>query len=480
MDSAYAPNPSIPVSTSKLPTREITRTSAQEHKHRSTEDLGRDDNYARPNYDPPPAPPFVWAPATISLNYQLLDQILRDAQQAPREETGIAKVMDWKCLMTMYNFELLGPGQKIVFGVDCRNSMMYAYTPCLLGGMTVDLPIIVYNCIEALRSRLDIKYILADQAGFPSQSDQENCRYLIKKYNDDRGCYALELDMKSETTASILFTILKYLGNLPFAVLPPLIVQMLDHWCVNPTETRLQHARNNPAETVTKIPLHQVESKQLAIAAVLFRLIPYQFRFIIFYVMEFLWQLQLNDEMKGTAENMAEKFAASFVVGGDHEQARIVVMWLFKRWEHIWRLTFKTTEANYDALLSKSRAEFESQIPKSSSGAPSRPLKQANSARNPFRDICMSGIEAMEQNLVVSVGELHTLNTDLADQLNHAYKTMATWGSTMPLEDSEELEGHINQLIVQKDKACVELDKAQKMLRNMRGKRAEAEASDSE
>ena len=282
MDPAHAPHPSVPVSTSKLPTRGIRRTSAPEHKHRSAEDLEKDEKSARMKYEPPQAPPFVWAPATISLNYQLLDQILRDTKQAPREENGIAKVMDWNCLMRMYNFELLGSGKKIVFGVDCRNSMQYAYIPCILGGMTVDLPIVVYNCIEALRSRLDLKYVLANQASFPSQSDREGCEYLVKEHNND-GCYAWELNMKSETTASVLLTILNYLGTLPFAVLPPLIVQMLDHWCATPSETRLQQpqARNN-------LPLHQVESKQLGIAAVLFMLIPHQFRFIIFYIVDFL------------------------------------------------------------------------------------------------------------------------------------------------------------------------------------------------
>ena len=160
--------------------------------------------------------------------------------------------------------------------------MRYVYTPCILGGMTVDLPIVVYNCIEALRSRLDLEYILADQAGFPSQPDREGCKYLIKEHNDD-GCYARELNMKSETTAGVLLTILNYLGTLPFAVLPPLIVQMLGHWCATPSETQLQQlqARNN-------FPLHQVESKQLGIAAVLFMLIPHQFRFIIFYIVDFL------------------------------------------------------------------------------------------------------------------------------------------------------------------------------------------------
>lgn len=48
------------------------------------------------------------------------------------------------------------------------------------------------------------------------------------------------------------------------------------------------------------------------------------------------------------------------------------------------------------------------------------------------------------------------------------------------MEETEELEGHIKQLLVQKDKAYVKLDKVQKLLHDMREKRGEAEASDSE
>ncbi|KZP16745.1 hypothetical protein FIBSPDRAFT_934489 [Athelia psychrophila] len=371
------------------------------------------------------APQMQWSPAIFMNLYKLLHTIVQDQHSPPRRILGCKDVLEWACIQKMHAWDSSLKGPQTVVGADVRRSIAFASTQILIGGQACNIPIIVHKCIEALQNTRQPHALLQNPP------DETHCTGLITAFNSGPS-YGLDLDLAHEPAANTFWLLVRYVEALPAALIHPVLVHPLDIWCVSPSRVRVQQhqvVKDHYAQRTDRDPtaamapdawlqprqcdvdptddsVTEEETKQVAIAALLLRLLPPSVFVLLVYLMDFLLELCTHPDYEITLEEIVDTFANKLVRGDDHALSEDIFMWLLTRWPEISGLLIKNSLADckdteLDTGLTNANA-----LADDDDAQPQRRHSQVS------------------KELYQHAQGLHTRNAELARQKKHAHEAL--------------------------------------------------------
>lgn len=365
-----------------------------------------------------------WSPAIFIHIYKLLNGIIQDKHTPPHRILGCKEVLEWSCIQQMHNWDAVCKAPQTVIGADVRRSITFASTPIIIGGLACNVPVIVHHCIEALQRK--VEPLLRDPP------DETQCTNLATAFNSGPS-YGVHIDLAhpAQDAASTFWILVHYVEKLPFALVYPALVHPLEMWCVNPSRIRVQQhevvkaqyaeltasaadsqktgtpdawlqprkCNVNPTDAV----IREEETKQVAIAALLLRLLPPSMFVLLVYLMDFLLQACTRPEYEITVQEIVDTFANKLVRGDDHALSEQIFLWLLTRWPEISGLLFQKSTSEYEARIERGYSPVD---------APDEDAQPEQSQAG--------------QELHEHAQRLHTCNAELARQKKHAHEALRT------------------------------------------------------
>jgi hypothetical protein len=211
---------------------------------------------------------------------------------------------------------------------------------------------------------------------------------------------------------------------LPEPLIDPALFEPFFHWCVKPSckrdderreieanyedQSRIAASRRgeqlkrrdypsktSPVKWTKKEEnrIEELEKPQIAIAVILFKLLPSAHFSLLVYLLGFFTELPICPDNGMTLEESAKKFAER-MIGGPKVNSRKVMMWLLTRWPRISDGLFSESKAGYDEEIKKSKLS----LPAAASIHPPETLERRD--RNTlYRSSTISSIRSSESGV---------------------------------------------------------------------------------
>jgi hypothetical protein len=282
--------------------------------------------------------------------------------------------------------------------------------------------------------------------------NRRRCDELVDYFNYGP-CFGEGFNLKDESTPDVCCLLSTFLMALPEPLIDPALFEPLFHWCVKPSckrddkkrdveakyEDDARMAAQRRGEQIKRRDFasktspvrwtkkeerknEELEKQQIAIAVILFKLLPSAHFALLVYLLGFFTELPICPDNGMTLEESTKKFAEK-LMGGGKAHSRKVMMWLLTRWPRI-----------LDGLFSESRSTYEetkkSKLNASAASLPPEtvtPSSRSDPRNALYRSTTMSSIQSYES----AVSDALSLERD--QSTCGLYRSM-TSGSIVPYD----------------------------------------------
>ncbi|KII87024.1 hypothetical protein PLICRDRAFT_242460 [Plicaturopsis crispa FD-325 SS-3] len=262
-----------------------------------------------------------------------------------------------------------------VFGETLEYACLYASAPTTFGNYQHDLPIVVVACVEEL-----YRTGLYQHGLFRTLPDRERHLELIQRFNTritpntpSPRDFGAACSLRKESMPDICALLTTYLSSLPTTVLDSNFYGCFWSWCVKPSMVRENERRERedqeqeearehrwgmpikgkkvkkgtedltanryyppapPPKGDDEVDLYDVETCQIQIAQLLFKLLPTPNFSLLVYLCAFFTQIPTSSGNGLTLDDLARLFGHK-LLGGSKPSARRMMLWILTRW---WRI----------------------------------------------------------------------------------------------------------------------------------------------
>jgi hypothetical protein len=294
------------------------------------------------------------------------------------------------------------------------------------------------------------------QGLFVRLPNRRRCDELVDFFNYGP-CFGEGFDLNGESTPDVCCLLSTFLMALPEPLIDPALFEPLFRWCVKPSCKRDEEKRDIEAkheddaritaqrrgEQVKRSDFpsktspvrwtkkeerknEELEKPQIAVAVILFKLMPSAHFALLVYLLGFFTELPICPENGMTLEESTKKFAEK-LMGGPKANSRKVMMWLLTKWPRISDGLFSEGRLAYEELKKTKLCVSAPALPQEAPNPHSRtdPRGDRNAL---YRSTTISSVQSYESNITDG------LSISIHDRSTCGLNRSMTSGSIVPYD----------------------------------------------